>query len=374
MQQKKRVLISYAYFLPAYKAGGPVQSIANLCRNLKSEYDFFIICRNVDHNSNEPLPVEKDKWIDFESGTARVNYISDKKLSRKTILRLIDDVNPDYIFINGIFSPLFSIVPLLHGSGKKIWSVRGMLHPGALSQKRLKKRIFLFVLRLLNVQKNVFHATDEKERNFVKLVLGKEVNVLVAQNFPNNFSELIKQPKLPGLLRLVSIALISPMKNHLLVLKALMEVKGNVIYDIFGPVKDEVYWQECQKLIRQLPPNIKVEYKGSVDPSKVSEILALYDSFILPSKSENFGHAIFEALSGGLPVITSHNTAWNELEANNSGWNVDIDNSDELTAVIERIISYDEFTWSTLRAGSKDLASKAIDREKIKIQYSYLFA
>ncbi len=45
---------------------------------------------------------------------------------------------------NGLFSTLFSLIPLLTSNYKKIISVRGMLHPGALSQKALKKGFLFF--------------------------------------------------------------------------------------------------------------------------------------------------------------------------------------------------------------------------------------
>ena len=37
-----KVVICYDYFLPAYKAGGPIQSISNIVKNLHDFYDFFI--------------------------------------------------------------------------------------------------------------------------------------------------------------------------------------------------------------------------------------------------------------------------------------------------------------------------------------------
>ncbi|HRD43302.1 MAG TPA: glycosyltransferase, partial [Ferruginibacter sp.] len=110
------------------------------------------------------------------------------------------------------------------------------------------------------------------------------------------------------MLKLVTIALIIPMKNHLLVLEALQKCTFDVEYGIYGPVKDEQYWNLCEQQIQLMPSHIKVEYKGNLPPGGVEAALKQSDVFIMPSQSENFAHALAEALSAGLPVITSKHT------------------------------------------------------------------
>ncbi|MBK8087397.1 MAG: hypothetical protein IPK31_05310 [Chitinophagaceae bacterium] len=58
---KKRILIFYDHFYPAYKAGGPVQSLVNLVRELYKDYDFFIVCKPHEMNETEKLDGIKDQ-------------------------------------------------------------------------------------------------------------------------------------------------------------------------------------------------------------------------------------------------------------------------------------------------------------------------
>jgi glycosyltransferase involved in cell wall biosynthesis len=369
----KKVLILYNYFLPAYKAGGPIQSIANLVRSESNNYKFYIICGDTDHKQKQPLEVTSGTWTNFED-KAQVYYLPAKEFRIRKLRQLINAVAPDIIFANGLYSIPFSILPVWLSSRKTILSVRGMLHSGALAQKRLKKRMFLTAFKLLRLHKKViFHATDNIEKQFVIEQFGKSIEVRVAGNFPHIQNYSVPIDKKEASIILGSIGLISPMKNHHLVLKALRNCRSAITYYIYGPVKQEDYWEECKLLIRELPENVKVEYKGEVPPPEISDKLKEFHYFILPSKSENFGHAIFEALSAGRPCITSYFTPWNNLEKEKAGYNVDISNIATITQAIEDAASQNEEDYRKWSKSARDYAIKTVDIERLENQYKQLF-
>lgn len=372
---KKKILITHPWFLPAYKAGGPIQSLANLCKNLKDEYSFYILCSDKDHMDDQPLTgIVQDEWNDFENGTAQVFYLSAPNKKFTTIKKLVNTIHPDLIFINGLYSPLFTLAALFSKASKKILSVRGMLHPGALSQKSLKKKIYLALLKwIVSRNKVVFHATDLREESYIHKIFGKNAKVCIAQNFPTTAQSDPHLISVNGELKIVSIALISPMKNHTLVLEGLKEIATPVQYDIYGPIKDAAYWEKCIQLIDLLPSNIKVNYKGSIQPSQVIHELKNYHYLVQPSKSENFGHSIYEALSCGLPVITSHFTPWNHLETNKAGWNVDIHNPGSMKEVLNKAIMVNKNEYAEWSRSAKLFASNQINLKAIRNQYNELF-
>ena len=365
------VFISIPWFLPAYKAGGPIQSVANLIRNFPENIQYKVFCSNADLDGKALGNIQTDQWVSFNDNTD-IWYASDNV--SKNITTEAEKLKPDVIFIIGIFSWHYNLVPLFFCKAPlKILSVRGMLHDGALAQKRIKKRLFLSAMRFTGIsKKTIFHATDETEAAFVRKAFGEKINVIVANNYGRQIKLLPAPQKKPGILKLTTIALISPMKNHLVVLQALSKSKCKVEYDIYGPVKDAAYWQLCLRQIALLPENITVKYHGEADPSSVESILAAHHVFIMPSESENFGHSIFESLSAGRPVITGNNTPWNGLSAAHAGSNVIVSEEDILTA-ISFFAEMNNETYLSFVKGAATYISERTDKNFIDAQYRELF-
>ena len=368
----KSIFITIPWFHPAYKAGGPVQSIANLVNEFKENVAYYIFCGNTDLNNTKLENIETGKWTRYNAHT-QVWYAAQNKRS-ETIVDLIGKIKPDIVFIVGIFSWHFNMVPLLFGkAGHKIISVRGMLHKGALSQKKNKKKIFLSLWKLMNWHKKAtFHVTNEEEKKEVENCFGDEADIFIAGNYPRRFNKN-KTFKKPGHIKLITVALISPMKNHLLILEALEQTPAIIEYHICGPVKDMEYWQKCLEQMKQLPVNVSVVYHGEIMPESVEGMLQMSHVFIMPSKSENFGHAIYESLSAGKPVITSHHTPWQNLKEHTCGLNV----NNDVNKIAEAIIFFAAMTqqeYEVWSLGAIDYAEKAFDSNLLNEQYTAMFS
>lgn len=133
------VFISIPWFHPAFRAGGPIQSIANLVKEFHDNIEYMIFCGNTDLNQVSLENIEPGKWTQYNVNT-KVWYAEPGSRSDQ-LTKLVESSKPDILFIIGIFSWHFNIVPLLFcKTPRKILSVRGMLHPGALTQKPVKKK------------------------------------------------------------------------------------------------------------------------------------------------------------------------------------------------------------------------------------------
>ncbi len=335
-------------------------------------------------NSAEPLPgVAVNAWNNWE-GIAQVYYLQYglQADTAKQLQQLFTEVRPDVLFVNGLFSPFFNILPLKAGISyckqnpgcKIVLSARGMLHPGALSQKAFKKKLFILWLRLMGwPQKVYWHATDVQEEQFVHAVFGTKAQVRIAGNFPNLVPALPLPEKQSGIVNLGTIALISPMKNHLLVLKALQTVTAAVNWHIYGPVKDAAYWEECLAETKKLPANIRVHYHGECNPADLNEALQRFQLFIMPSKSENFGHAILEALSAGRPVITTDTTPFKQLQQEGAGYSISLQQPQQLAEAITFFAAMDAEKFAEAGKKATAYAADFANLYVLRRQYQHLF-
>ena len=72
--KKKTVLIFIDWFLPGYKAGGPIRSVANLITHLRNDFKFLVITRNTDYCETIPYKeIQSDQWNILPDGI-RVYY------------------------------------------------------------------------------------------------------------------------------------------------------------------------------------------------------------------------------------------------------------------------------------------------------------
>ena len=60
---------------------------------------------------------------------------------------------------------------------------------------------------------------------------------------------------------------------------------------------------------------------GDLPPARVTEWMQQSDFFYAPTRGENYGHAIAEALFMGLPAVVANGTPWQNLNEKKWGWN-----------------------------------------------------
>lgn len=149
MNTKPSVLIVYDYFYPGYRAGGPIQSLANLAVALNENYRVYVITSSHDFTSRESYKgIAVNQWNEVNlPGSRNVTYAyyTDKRPDKKIYQQFFNEIKPDVIYLNNIYSYLFFRLPLLAlkritGNHKIVICPRGMLQQGALAVKPFKKK------------------------------------------------------------------------------------------------------------------------------------------------------------------------------------------------------------------------------------------
>jgi len=376
------ILIFTDWYVPGYRAGGPIQSVYNLAKLLSKNFDVKVVTRITDYASIETYGgVSADVWTTIDT-QHEVLYIASENLNIKTIRNLCKTHKSDVILINGLFSFYFSILPLFfanfYGAVKTFVAVRGMLHQSALKVKPLKKQLFLAFARGFGLYKTTtLLSTSPYENEEILKTLGK-IKIVSAPNIPMlpdmHFDFSKKQFKSDhGVLRLLFLGRISPEKNPVMVLKALMNIKKSISVKFAGAGIDLAYQEIFNTELKALPVNIEV---CCLNELPHHEILALFDQtdiMILPSHGENFGHAIFESLAYATPVIISNNTPWKHMQEEMAGIEVNADNVEEICSAIAFFETMESSKYREWQLGALNKALTYMDKNDFENTYSKIF-
>ena len=380
MIAKPTILIFIDWFWPGYLAGGPIQSVLALVNSLNDSFNFKIITTNTDLNSEKKYEnIEPNKWITSPLG-CEIFYADSKKLNYTAIKKIINEVSFEIVYINSFFSKNYSIIPLiiLNNNYKNIPVIlapRGMLGDGALALKKIKKKLFILFSKISGFHsKIIWHATSLNEEEEIKKTFHKKTNIVTISNLPKKLSANLSKSKQINVLKLCFISRISAKKNLIFALKVLSKIKEvEIIYNIYGPKEDSVYWEKCSALIKEMPSNVVINYKGLIHPNELEIILAEEQMMFLPTLNENFGHSIVESLFCGCPVIISDQTPWIDLEKNNAGFAIPLNNTQGFINAITKMAKLNQEDYLEKSNAAIKYISSKIEKEKSINLYKNLF-
>lgn len=342
-------------FFPGKEYGGPPVSVDNFCSLIKE--DCFIVTHNHDRGDTSAYEgIESGVWVKRDN--CSVMYLPDENYNKASFEQIIKELNPDLLYLQGLFQQC--VLPCLLLAKKYNINVllapRGELCEGAF-KKKYKKIPYITYLRALDLIKNVeFQSTSDEETEAIQRILKvKEKRVHFLTNIPSiPKKEYERTVKVSGMGKFIFLSRIHPKKNLISAIKYFNGVQGDAVFDIYGPIEDDLYWKECQIEIEKLPKNVTVNYCGLVSHDEVHEVFAKYDAFLFPTFSENYGHVIAEALAVGTPVIISERTPWRNLETVGAGWDISLDNNIGFTKAIQSIIDINSTDYTLMSKKSKD--------------------
>ena len=128
-----------------------------------------------------------------------------------------------------------------------------------------------------------------------------------------------------GIIRFGFVGRTDPIKNIDVLLDAWLSLgkkTQNCQLTIIGGGNDPEYLKNLHTFVKEHNMT-NVMFTGLLPKEEALQEIAKLDYLILPSKSENFGMVIPEALSMGIPCIATKGTPWKELNSCYCGWWID---------------------------------------------------
>ena len=372
-----KLLILLAGYFPAKNYGGPPVSIFNLCKLIRDKIDIYIMTSNHDYKSREKLPGISDKWVEFQE--CRVMYLSDDEWGGEKVKKEIRNISPEIVYVNAIYNTKLLRTAFLCRKlckTKIIVAPRGGLYSNAINgRKPIIKRVYLSLLSIVLKRKNtVIHATTNEELQQIRSLLHMDTqHSFVAPNIVALSKIDRKMNKRAGMIKAIYMARIVPHKNLLFALECLEKVQGKVEYDIYGPIEDTEYWGKCKKKIEHLPSNISVTYKGVIEHEDVHGLYSKYDILLLPTKSENYGQSIAEAMMAGCIPVISDNTPWNEINRYNCGYALSLEDQDAYSLAIDNLVKMDESEFQFKSMQAYKFVIESLNLENVKKVYLSTF-
>jgi glycosyltransferase involved in cell wall biosynthesis len=366
---RPRIVIAIDHFLPGTNAGGPVRTVAATVEQLGDEFEFVVVTGERDRGDRVPYPRLKQGAAFV--GRSQVHYLPPARMRPLALAALLEQLRPQALCLNGVFARTSRNTLLARKAGRirgvpVLLAPRGDFSSGALAFKRTKKTFFLRVARASGLYRGVlWHASSGYEEREIRAALGPGAEtdgsrIVVARDLvPRQADEsrpargvttdrqLPSRPvKRRGAARIVFLSRIAR-KTHLDgAIKLLAGTEGEIEFEIFGLIEDPGYWRECERLLAQLPPNVHARYLGAAPPEGVTELLAGHHLLFFPTRGENFGHVILEALRAGCPVLVSDQTPWRGLASRRVGWDLPLAAPESFRAAIGELVGMDGATFA----------------------------
>ena len=260
-----------------------------------------------------------------------------------------------------------------------IMSPRGTLDPMRLAHSAWKKKMVGWIDRLCCQHAAGIHVTSAEEYNWVTMYLGEKYKSKI-RVIPNGLQipkgDYKQQfPTLANKRMILSLGRLHPLKGLDLLLEAWSIVSAckqasDWKLVIVGPdeqgVKDELVGL-CEKLSLK-----NCEFRDGIYNEQKWGLLSTADVFVFPSRSENFGNVVGEALACGVPVVMTDVGPWKaEMEKSFDAKTSDTPicfvetNASGIADGLSRVMALSDETRKEMGAAGKMWVSREFTWEKV---------
>lgn len=265
----------------------------------------------------------------------------------KGLVDLIDSINPDLVHLRGLWrQPSLACYMWKKSNPEKplIVQTAGMLEPWARKRNQWLKTVYYqFIERKLISQCDVIHATSLQEVSTLHcLGLDSRKIRLIEEGVFMPPRDKISTSKTVSPRKLLFLSRLHPVKGVEMLLEALAMLRPRGWICQIAGMGNPSYEYYLRKRTERLHLQNLVTFLGPISGQEKHRVLAEADAFVLPSFSESFGIAIAEAMSWGLPVLTTSATPWHVISDERLGWIVNPNLNSLSRALFELCLSSPE--------------------------------
>lgn len=315
------------------KDGGPSRSVPILARGLSEiGVDTTLMAVESDEMNTHLLDNTGVTLIIIRQGATQKEY-----------LKAFKDGDYDVIHSQCIWLPSYHKVAIAARALNipLIITPRGTLEPWSLEQRKWKKMLALLLYQKRDLQKAAcILATAEMEASHIR-DLGIRTPIAIIPN-GIDVSEYKCRPlseKSTVKKQIVFLSRIHIKKGIEFLINAWQE-----LYDKYPDWRIVIAGNGEESYIKQLKSLVKerglchcINIIPPVFGDKKHKLYCESSLFVLPSFSENFGMVIAEAMSCGLPCITTTGTPWEELNEKGIGWCIELSHENLVNALTSAI-------------------------------------
>ena len=304
-------------------SGGPTSCTYNLIKGLRDEGIEADILTLMPRDDSDKI-IANDSFIKALPNDARTPLVYSSNFRRY----LSSHIGYDLYHANGLWTcPTHFTAEIAKKQNKPcVIAPHGMLYPQALQVSAWKKKIVSTVFQRKDMETaSCLQATCMAELEHIRAFgLNNPVAVIPNGLVIDDSLEIRKTSN--SVRRFAFVGRLNRIKNVDLLLSAwskLGDKTRNCELLIIGD-GDTAYKKELEEFATANKLN-NVRFLGFIMGKDLQKLVHSIDFQILPSKSENFGMVVPEALIQGVPVIASKGTPWSDLETFDCGWWVDND-------------------------------------------------
>jgi glycosyltransferase involved in cell wall biosynthesis len=314
----------------AERSGGPATAIVPMCGALREQgIDVLLVTTNHGLSNTDRLVEYKGVPARFFRTQAGASFKYSRPLAGwlKTRARDFDVVHVHAVYNH---SSVAAAAACRNAAVPYVVRPLGTLDPWSMKQKPVRKRLFWFVSGRKMLQRSAaVHYTAEAEKQategFLRLNHGRVIPLGVeAGNAPSD--DLTNWfPALAGHRYVLFLSRLDPKKGLDLLIESFVSLVRKPEFGSWRLVIAGDGPREYVAALKEKAANShRIVFTGWVDGEAKEALLRHASLLALPSRQENFGLCVLEAMARGVPVLLSPevNLA-REIEAGDAGWIVE---------------------------------------------------